>query len=191
MIKYLFFLVFILFITPCALYADIYIYADENGVLSFTNTPTSSDYKFYMKEDNIKQGNLFINKTPLDNILKYVSITTSVEKEFIKAVIKAESSFIKNAVSKKGARGLMQLMPSVIKIYNVKDPFNASENIMAGAKYLKKLLDKYNGNKDMALAAYNAGPGNVRRYEGIPPFPETVNYIKKVNSYYKEYKNIN
>ncbi|MGM0419084.1 MAG: lytic transglycosylase domain-containing protein [Thermodesulfobacteriota bacterium] len=179
-----------MFITPCALYADIYVYADESGVLSFTNTPTSSDYKFYMKEDNINQGNLFINKNPLENILKYVSITTSVEKELIKAVIKAESSFIKNAVSKKGARGLMQLMPSVIKNYNVEDPFNPSENIMAGTKYLKKLIDKYNGNKDIALAAYNAGPGNVRRYDGIPPFPETINYIKKVNLFYKEYKNI-
>jgi soluble lytic murein transglycosylase-like protein len=142
-----------------------------------------------MKESKSEEDYaFFVTDSRLNNILKYVSVVTSLEKELIKAVIKAESSFIKNAVSKKGAKGLMQLMPSIIKKYNVKNPFDPSENIMAGSKYLKKLIDNYKGDVNLALAAYNAGPGNVNRYNGIPPFPETENYIKKVNSFYLNYK---
>lgn len=189
MFKFLFFLVFFVFITCSYSYSDIYVYVDDNGILSFTNTPTSPDYKFYMKESKSEEDYaFFVTDSRLNNILKYVSVVTSLEKELIKAVIKAESSFIKNAVSKKGAKGLMQLMPSIIKKYNVKNPFDPSENIMAGSKYLKKLIDNYKGDVNLALAAYNAGPGNVNRYNGIPPFPETENYIKKVNSFYLNYK---
>lgn len=178
-----------MFITCSQTYSDIYIYVDDNGILSFTNTPTSPDYKFYMKETKSNEDfGFFVTDDHLNNILNYVSIATSVEKELIKAVIKAESSFIKNAISKKGAKGLMQLMPVIIEKYKVKNPFDPSENIMAGSKYLKKLMDNYKGDLNLVLAAYNAGPGAVKRFNGIPPYSETRNYIKRVKSYYQEYK---
>ncbi len=189
MYKYLFFIIFFIFINLSYVKADIYVYLDDKGILSFTNTPTSSDYKFYMSEKSSNNGGFFIKEKHLNNILKYTSAATSLDSELIRAVIKAESCFIKNAVSKKGAKGLMQLMPYTIKKYNVKNPFDPSQNIMAGSKYLKKLININNGNIDLGLAAYNAGPGNVVKYNGIPPFKETVNYVKKVKKFYREFKN--
>lgn len=184
--KYLVFTIFI--VLPSALYADIYVYMDKNGILSFTNVPVSSDYKFYMEEDMEDLSSLFISSHPLDNILKYSSSLTGLEMELIKAVIEAESGFIKNAVSKKGAKGLMQLMPVIIKKYRVKNPFDPKENIMAGSRYLKSLVDKYDGNLKRAVAAYNCGPGTIRKYKGIPPYKETRNYVKKVFKNYEKYK---
>jgi len=187
--KYLVFFIFFSLIRCSYLFADIYVYIDKNGILSFSNVPTSPNYKFYMTEENTGgSDSLFITEKPLENILKYVSASVSMEKALIKAVIKAESSFITKAVSIKGAKGLMQLMPSMIKKYGVKNPFDPKENIYAGSKYLKKLIRRYNGNIQKALAAYNAGPSAVSRYKGIPPYLETKRYVKKVMKYYAEYK---
>ena len=119
----------------------------------------------------------------MDAIFEEASKETGVDIRLLKAVGKAESNFRASATSRCGAMGVMQLMPGTAKSLGVTDAYDARQNIMGGAKYLKENLDRFGGNVNLALAAYNAGPNSVQKYGGIPPYKETQNYVKTVNSY--------
>ena len=170
-----------------SVWADIYMYIDNQGVLHFTNVPTSSRYKFYMRERPSKSlGADATNK--YDLFITKASHQHGVSFPLLKAIIKVESDFNPRAVSKKGAMGLMQIMPENIKRLKVKDPFDPWENIMAGARYFKQLLDRFNGKVPLTLAAYNAGPDAVEQYQRIPPYEETEAYVRKVMKYFYAFK---
>jgi soluble lytic murein transglycosylase-like protein len=116
----------------------------------------------------------------VNQFIDEASALYGVSADLVRAVIQAESAGDPNAVSGVGAQGLMQLMPRTARSLGVKDPFNPKDNIFGGVKYLSTLLEKYNGNVALALASYNAGPGNVKKHGGIPPFGETRGYVKKI-----------
>lgn len=123
-------------------------------------------------------------KSQLLSMINRVAQDNGVDTKLVQALIKQESGFNPNAKSKAGAMGLMQLMPSTAKAMGVKDPYNATQNVEGGVKYLKSMLNKYNGNVILALAAYNAGPNAVDKYSGVPPYKETQNYVKNILANY-------
>jgi soluble lytic murein transglycosylase-like protein len=122
-------------------------------------------------------------------IIQEAAAEYDLDPNLIRAVMQTESAFHPYAVSRAGAEGLMQLMPALADEMGVSDSFDPRENIMGGTRYLKRLLDYHNGNLDLALASYNAGPGNVERYGGIPPFRETRKYVKTIKALYARSKN--
>lgn len=123
-----------------------------------------------------------------EDIIQEAAAEYDMDPALIRAVMQTESAFHPYAVSRAGAEGLMQLMPALADEMGVSDSFDPRENIMGGARYLKRLLDYHNGNLDLALASYNAGPGNVERYGGIPPFRETRKYVKTIKALYARSK---
>jgi soluble lytic murein transglycosylase-like protein len=124
------------------------------------------------------------SKSAILNVVSQVSKKYDVDEKLVQALIKQESGFNPKAKSKSGAMGLMQLMPSTAKNMGVKDPYNVVQNVEGGVKYLKSMLNKYNGNVILALSAYNAGPGAVDKYSGVPPYKETQNYVKNILANY-------
>lgn len=136
------------------------------------------------ENDATSVNTTYANKSQLINMINQVAQKHGVDEKLVQALIKQESGFNPNAKSKVGAIGLMQLMPSTAKAMGVKNPYNATQNVEGGVKYLKSMLNKYNGNIILALAAYNAGPGAVDKYSGVPPYKETENYVKNILANY-------
>ena len=173
---------------PSAVPADIYMYRDADGVLHFTNVPASTKYRLYIR--NRKPA---FSTSPgtkkYDGIIQDAARRYGVDFSLLKAIIRAESSFNPQAISRKGARGLMQIMPQNFRTLEIQDPFDPKQNIMGGARYFRSLLDRYEGKVALTLAAYNAGPTAVDRYRRIPPYVETQDYVEKVLRYYRYYKN--
>lgn len=184
-----------------AVNADIYRYYDENGVLHLTDTPPDSRYKLYIatqKAPSAIQTTFEARRyrqIPAKRRSNYVDVvatvakTFAIEPELLHAVISAESAYNPLARSPKGARGLMQLMPDTAKRYGVEDSYDPLQNIQGGAAYLRDLLTLFGNDLQLAVAAYNAGEGMVMRHGyKIPPFRETLQYVPKVMSYYRQYK---
>jgi len=181
--------------------ADIYSYRDENGVLNYTNIrPNNTHYKLRVAYKEHKHTappkTVFYGEQPaslsprLEAIVNHVASDYAVDKSLVQAVIHAESDFDVNAVSPKGASGLMQLMPDTAQRYGVHDIFDPEQNITGGVRYLRDLLETFGHNVRLAVAAYNAGEQAVLRYGGVPPYPETVNYVNKVMQLHSRYGNI-
>jgi soluble lytic murein transglycosylase len=169
--------------------ADIYMYIDSQGVMHFTNTPTSTQYRVYIKEKPKRSVGRLQDMNRYDDIIVEAERRHGVAAPLIKAMVRAESAFDPRAVSHKGALGLMQIMPKNLKRLKVRDPYNPWDNIMGGTRYFKEMLERFNGQLPLALAAYNAGPHTVEQYRGIPPYDETQNYVRKVMRFYATFKN--
>ncbi|MDD2581863.1 MAG: lytic transglycosylase domain-containing protein [Desulfuromonadaceae bacterium] len=181
--------------TPHWANADIYRYVDDDGIVHFTDAPTDKRFKVFMrdlKKDKQLRTKLryaaSVNPAEFEQLIKTCSDKYGVNSCLVKAVIHAESGYNPNAVSSKGASGLMQLMPATAKSLKVADRFNPKDNVEGGVKYLRFLLDTFRGDVSLAVAAYNAGLNKVARYGGIPPYNETRTYVNRVLSYMKSYQ---
>lgn len=169
-------------------FADFYSFTDDEGVVHITNVPTSSRYKWMMEERRtiVKPANM--SQKEFEEIIIGASAKYGIDPKLVKAIVKAESDFDSKAVSVKGARGLMQLMPETAKRMGVRDVHDPEDNVEGGIKYLSKLLKMFDWKVPLAVAAYNAGENAVLKYGKVPPYSETQTYVKRVLRYYDSYK---
>jgi soluble lytic murein transglycosylase-like protein len=204
-------LIFVLGMTPA--FADVYRYVDESGTTHFSDHPKEAAYRKVFSDpepaapvQSVMATEIVSTKKPeptpkggasrparskkrdaLDQMIETEARNHGMEPALVKAVVHAESSFDARAVSSAGAMGLMQLMPKTGKEFGLKDPFNPRENVRVGTRYLRNLLNIFNNDLPLALAAYNAGMNKVMKYGGIPPYRETERYVKKVLKFYETY----
>ncbi len=166
---------------------QIYTFVDARGVTHFSNVPNDPRYVAIRKPRRASEPRSSAPQyVGYDGLILLTALEHGVSPALVKAVIAAESLFDTDAVSRKGAQGLMQLMPTTALALGVEDPFSADQNVRGGVRYQREMLDRY-GDMGRALAAYNAGPSAVDRYRGIPPYPETRAYVQRVMTYYRDY----
>lgn len=183
-----------------AIAGELFRHVDENGVMHVTQAPTRGGFERFELVGRLNRATpgpmppsgsrraaaRATGSGSYDELIREVARTAGLPPGLVKAVIATESNFDARAISNKGALGLMQLMPGTAEMLGVENPMHAEANLLGGVRYLKDLLDRY-GSVSNALAAYNAGPGAVDRYGGIPPFPETRQYVERVLAYYRHY----
>jgi len=176
--------------------AGIYRYEDEDGVIHFTNCPRDPKFKLYIREskDDVGEEKRPVSFLSTKDLNLYDSLISEFSKKYevdfglIKAIIRAESGFNPGAISRKGAKGLMQLMPETAVRWNVSNVFSPRENIEGGVRYFKYLLSLFNNDLRLSLAAYNAGENLVSQLGSIPPYRETVDYVRRVLNFYQSYR---
>ena len=196
-----FFLVLVLAVSARIAQADVYRYVDADGAVLFTNVPPDSRYKVYLKEKREKPDPVaqtlaselrYYDEEARSRYSRHIfeaARLTRLEPALIHAVISAESGYNPFARSRKGAAGLMQLMPDTAKRYGVKNRLDPAQSIHGGARYLRDLIRLFHNDLQLAVAAYNAGENAVVRYGNrIPPYSETMTYVPRVMSYYKKYR---
>ena len=165
--------------------AEMYQFIGRDGSISITNVPSDSRYQKIEIEPG--QFHTTLSEQELEPVIRRHSSQQQLHPALIRAVIKAESGFDPRAVSRAGAIGLMQLMPQTAVRMDVRDMYDPDDNVGGGAKYLRQLLNRFHGNLPLALAAYNAGENAVERYQALPPFDETRQYVRKVLRYYRTF----
>jgi soluble lytic murein transglycosylase-like protein len=180
--------------------AQVYKWVDENGVITFSNIAPPSDREYQVLRfpcyaSDPKCRSVSWEKVPLNTQayrreIQSAASFNALEESLIRAIIHAESAYQPDARSPKGAQGLMQLMPETAAELDVADPFDPADNIDGGARYLAQLLLEFDGDVDLAAAAYNAGPNAVYEYGGIPPYDETREYVRRVKILYKRYQGV-
>ena len=185
----LFILSFLLW--PVVSGADIYRYVDGEGVIHYSNTQPDEKFSLYLREGPKAaprpQASALPGASWMTGYVDRFSRANDLPPALVHAIIKAESNRQRKAVSPKGAKGVMQLMPFTSKRMRVNDPFDPIENIEGGIRYIKELLVAFEGDLTNTVAAYNAGPGAVRKYGGVPPYQETRLYVRRVMDLYRQY----
>lgn len=190
----------LLIATPTVVQADVYKWVDENGVVTFTNIapPSNQPYqvlKFPCYASDPKCRSVSWEKVPLNSSsyrseIRGAAQINAVDESLIRAIIHAESAYRPDAQSPRGAQGLMQLMPATQRKLDISNPFDPASSIEGGTRYLADLLLEFNGDIELAAAAYNAGPTAVRKYGGVPPYDETREYVRRVKILYRRYQNL-
>jgi soluble lytic murein transglycosylase-like protein len=192
-------LVFLLsLVLPLSAAADIYKFTDADGIVHFTNIKpsgnrdyTTFDFPCYASDPSchdVDWEQVPLNTGIFQDEISLAASRYSVDEALIRAIIHSESAFQPDAISPKGAQGLMQLMPDMQKELEVADPYDPESNIEGGSYHLSRVLELFGGSVELAAAAYNAGIGAVKKYEGVPPYTETKEYVRRVQILYRRYR---
>ncbi len=185
----------LLLVTASSAMAQVYKFTDENGIINYTNVkPSSSKYKLKVIgcygtcKRKVNWHTVALNTDSYQQLVADLAVEYELDEALLRALIHAESGFNPRATSPKGAQGLMQLMPGTQRDLGVSNAYTAEENLRGGSRYLAQMLNLFEDKTDYALAAYNAGPNAVRNYDGVPPYTETREYIRRIKILHARYR---